>query len=264
MSINSQWLRFQVGCQHILLPMWQVEHILTIDNIKNSIVSPQVDQEFLRIKTEEIPWLPLWRVLGEKSIYSDLESLIKILPQRRQDHLDWINALEQSLLHDLAFTKARDPRECAFGKWYYAFQSENLGLKALLATFKEPHARIHQLADKLLGMVAQGQREEALYILQKEKADTLAGLLTSFDELQATLPRMIRIVALIVNNGSLRCAIGVDKIVEISRSSHKAIDEGRSQYDTLFGCGFINLSDSELPLPVLNINRLLLLNTASG
>lgn len=214
MAEEMQVVIFQIGRKMLALRLEQVEHILSLGGTDGVAISD--DGGAILFQNEAISWQPLWGSLGEKSVFDEFDQLVAALPQRRQDHIDWVSALEQSLLHEeIPFTKARSPYECAFGKWFYAFKSDDRRLTMLLSQFETPHARIHSLADRLLSMSASGQREQALAMLEEEKRSTLNLLLQLFDQVLLLLPMLKRPVALIVNPGDGRHALGIDRVLDI-------------------------------------------------
>lgn len=138
-----------------------------------------------------------------------------MLPQRRQDHLDWMAALEDSIRSGGAFAKARNPHECAFGKWFYGYRAKDRRLALLLGQFEQPHAVIHALADKLLGQAEGGQRGEALRAFEEARQGTLATLMRLFDSAQGLVVELQRRIAVIVADEELTCALGADGVRDI-------------------------------------------------
>lgn len=264
METEVQLVIVQVGKKMMALPLEQVEHIAPIENDEEAALSR--NSGFFRFQGKAIPWLPLWDFFGETSSFGEIAAFAEILPQRRQDHIDWMAALERSLVHNLPFTKARDPRLCAFGQWYYSLsaqnQPENHWLRALLSTIEEPHARIHSLANKLLNLASDGQLAEAMRIFQKEKANTLSSVLLTFDEIQAALPQLIRMLALIVNDGRDRYALGVDRVLEISRLNTGSISANRDIFGAFASTGFASatVAGNDLLLPILKVEQFLPMN----
>jgi len=127
------------------------------------------------------------------------DSIIKLvgdIKTYQQAHIDWVTALEHSITSNEPFTKPRDPRLCAFGKWFYAFQTDDEGLRALLDKIENPHKHIHSLADKLLDMTAAGNRDTAIEELRIEKQTTLKKLLRVLDYINDYLNNSIHPIVL--------------------------------------------------------------------
>lgn len=125
-----------------------------------------------------------------------IQKLIEDIKTYRQAHIDWVNALEHSIMTDEPFTKPRNPRMCAFGQWFYSFETDDDALRALLNKIEQPHNHIHSLADKLLEMVAVGQRDEAVEYLRLEKQTTLKKLLRTLQYITELLQSGIHPIVL--------------------------------------------------------------------
>jgi chemotaxis signal transduction protein len=125
-----------------------------------------------------------------------LVSLIDQIKTYKQAHIDWITALEHSVVSGEPFVKPRDPRMCAFGQWFYSFSTEDDGLRTLLEKIEQPHIHIHSLADKLLDQTASGEKEAAVEILRIEKQTTLKKLLRILDYISDYLNNSIHPIVL--------------------------------------------------------------------
>lgn len=162
-----------------------------------------------------LPYISLWNLLDLKSEYAEYEEIQAMLMLRRQDHLDWMDALQEAILYNTPFSKARNPRECAFGKWYYGYHTSDLQLSLLMRHFEQPHNEIHRLADKLLGLVETGQVNDALRAFHESKNTTLAELLELFDSTQELVVKLQRRIVIIVVDGDDACALGADSVRDI-------------------------------------------------
>lgn len=162
------------------------------------------------------PLVDLRTTLGMSSLRDKIEEMITMLNLREQDHKDWLAALEESVEKGTPFTKARDPHLCAFGKWYYAFKTEDRSLETALARFEKPHAEIHALADKALNELAAGRREQAKQLIASARHSTLAHLLELFEELRTTFRESSRELAVIlkINGRELGASIDAVRTVE--------------------------------------------------
>lgn len=243
MADELQLVIFQVGRKTLALQLQEVEHILSLGS-EEGRQGISAEGGMILFQGQAIPWRPLWEPLGEPSVFHEFDELAQNLPRRRQDHLDWMAALEQSLRHDTPFTKAHSPRECAFGQWFYAFRSEDRRLALLLSQFETPHAQVHGLAEVLLGQAAAGQREEALAALEAARQGVLAELLALFDTVIALVPTLKRPLALILNELGQRTALGVDRVLDIRSVTAADVHPARGQLGGLVPQAFIGNSVS--------------------
>lgn len=214
-------LLINLGNRSFGLPLSEVRHICSMPP-SFAGYGPETEKHFV-FQDNPMPYVSLWNLMGLESEYLEYEEMQVLLPQRRQDHLDWMDALEDTIRNGTAFAKARNPRECVFGKWYYNYRPQNQGLSLMLRNFETPHAQIHRLADKLLGLVEAGQTGDALQIFQESKNTALAELLNLFDLSQKLVSNLQRRIAVIMVDGDDYCALGADGVREIAAVSAEQI-----------------------------------------
>lgn len=209
---DMEILLIDVGARSFGLPLAEVRYVASMPS-GFAAYGASVADHFV---FEGLPlgYVSLWDLLGFKSAYAEYEEMQSMLPLRRQDHIDWMAALEDSLRTGNEFGKARSPRECAFGKWFYAHQSKDRRLNLLLSQFEQPHATIHALADRLLD-VCRGDRSEALTEFAQARETTLAKLLDLFDTAQRLVVELQRRIAIIATDGKNACAMGADSVRDI-------------------------------------------------
>ncbi|MRR49434.1 MAG: hypothetical protein EG825_00740 [Rhodocyclaceae bacterium] len=134
-------LLIRLGGRRYGLPLADVVYVATLTPAFRS-QGDNCETHFV-FEGEPIGYVSLWDALRQPSEYAEYEEMIASLPQRKQDHLDWMAALERSIHGSEPFSKARDPRACAFGKWYYGYTPKDRRLAMLLAQFERPHNQIH-------------------------------------------------------------------------------------------------------------------------
>ncbi|NVK26351.1 MAG: CZB domain-containing protein [Gammaproteobacteria bacterium] len=177
----TEIINFRAGRYKI---SFHILHILMTEKYENNATQvPSSDDTLLGVINYQkvpTPIYDLTRILEGSSAQQQMSDLIDLLHEREKDHVEWLNALQSSIETGTEFTKARDPHQCAFGKWYDSFKSENEDLKHILQKFDEPHKVIHSLADKLLKMAATEGKEQALKVLNQQRKSTLRLLLNLF------------------------------------------------------------------------------------
>ena len=145
-----------------------------------------------------VPVVDIAQRIGVKSGSQAKQALIDALSAREQDHIDWLDALEKSIVTSEKFAKARDPHQCAFGKWYDHFETRNEALNEIMTQFDVPHKEIHALADKLLTMRDSGDKDAALKELEFQRITTLKRLRSLFSHAREQLAEMMRSILLYV------------------------------------------------------------------
>lgn len=250
-------LLLRVGGQTFGLPLRKVLHIVPLpaDFIAESVVP-----ERFVFRQMPLSFVSLWGCFGKVSEHAEFGEILTMLPQRRQDHIDWLTALEASICSGVPFVKARNPRECAFGKWYYGYRPRNQGLSLLLAQFEAPHAAIHGLANDLLALSEAGRRADALRALEEARHTSLAVMLRLFDLVQERVTCLKRRVAVIIGEGEPFCALGADgvrDIVQVPRyqvvRGSGAVASARSQDAGVSG---LVVLDDQTVVPLLDCHAL--------
>lgn len=161
------------------------------------------------------------------------ESVIKLVADIKtyqQAHIDWVAALEHSITSSEPFNKPRDPRLCAFGQWFYAFETDDEGLRALLNKIEDPHKHIHSLADKLLDMTAAGDQAQAIEELRIEKQTTLKKLLRVLDYINDYLNNSIHpiVIHLTKDGRTPWFSLVLDTMGDIAEYSSLSLDDMQS------------------------------------
>ena len=175
-----------------------------------------------------IPVINFAQMLNMKSAAQTGSELIELLTQREQDHHEWLNALENSIVNGEPFLKAKDPHQCAFGIWRKSFQSRDETLMDIITDFDEPHEQIHQLADKLLDMRISGKIDEALKILNMERDITMKRMSKHFNHAREHVRESSRIVLLYITEDGVSptLALQIDDI-------HDVIDFKAEQFKSM-------------------------------
>ena len=91
---------------------------------------------------EAIPLIDTRIRLSEKSRKEEVDDFVKTFMLRKQDHLNWIENLKNSVNKDEIISVQKDPHQCAFGKWYDTYVPHTLKLASYMKRFDVPHKAI--------------------------------------------------------------------------------------------------------------------------
>ncbi len=198
-----------------------IARVLTISQEMGHIQSIPAEAKGLvgmvEFQGNAVPVLDFANMLGFDSGVEKNSELIQLLTEREKDHIEWMAALENSLLNDAPFIKAKDPHKCAFGMWYDSFSSRDETLMEVLSAFDMPHKKIHALADKLLDMKKNGELEHALKLLRHERNVTLKRLMKRFEQARTHLKESARQVLLYITEDGTTpiVALRIDDINDV-------------------------------------------------
>ena len=195
-----------------------------LDKIKKMPVDGQGILGVYNYQNVMVPVFDYAELIGVESGQQVMQSLVKNLETRETEHVEWLNALYQSIDEGVPFTKALDPNQCAFGKWYNEFKTRDVTLQEILTHFDAPHKHIHSLAEKLLSLRDQGKKDEALDHLRIEKQTTLRRLQALFKQSREQVASAMRPVIIFVTEDGLAPKFGivideVNNIIEYAANS---------------------------------------------
>jgi purine-binding chemotaxis protein CheW len=193
-------------------PRWHVvpntpRHIRGVINLRGKVL-PLVD---LRVR------------MGLPSALEDVEQMIAMLVAREQDHVRWLKELLGAVTEGRPFTLARDPTECAFGKWYYSYKPDDIGFASVMYRFETPHRRIHTIADVVLKHAEQGQLDKAREIILRTEKGDLHTVINLFAQARTAFRESHKEVAIVVTDGSKHMSLAVDSVASVEAIAENTI-----------------------------------------
>lgn len=211
-----------------------IDNILSVTQDMENLLQPPVKSRGLmgviNYMDEPVAVYNFAEMLNILSTRHIKANLVDLLNAREQDHIEWLDALEDSLNNDVPFEKARDPKMCEFGKWHEKFKTRDEALKDLMAQFDKPHKEIHALADKLLGLKDNNQLDEALEQLQLARRTTLNNLKKHFSHARSQIEESLHTVVINITNNGIKplVALQIDEIHEVmnfNKSDLRSLDK---------------------------------------
>jgi len=108
----------------------------------------------------------LWQkgVTNLQEVEAKKNNLIELKEKLREmqvAHYKWVDSMREAVRKKTKFEGELDPKECAFGKWYYSYQVPYQELKPLFNALEEPHKKFHQSGALIVKAIQQGNYGEA-------------------------------------------------------------------------------------------------------
>lgn len=209
-----------------------LEQVLYIEkDVKRNLQVSQLNEfnhEVITFQQNTVQLFDFNKLMGSENHHQVMNKLISKLDEMEQQHKDWLDELETSLIQNQTFTKALDPNKCAFGQWYNQFETDNEELAEVLQRFDAPHKKLHGLGKKLLEM-NKTNPEQALHILKQEKLDTLGALNNLFQLTKERALSSIRpIILFLEHNEGKVTAMRLDNINDIVTFDRKVFSRDES------------------------------------
>lgn len=220
---------------------WVADTLYAVDISKVLTISQEMDKiqslpaqakglvGMVEFQNNAVPVFDFANMLGFDSGVEKNKQLIQLLSDREKEHIDWVHALEDSLLNNTPFKQTKDPHKCAFGQWYEHFETRDDTLREVLYEFEEPHRQIHTMADKLLDMKKNNHLEEALKILRYERKITLKRLLKRFEQARTHLKESTRPVLLYITEDGTTPTVAlriddINDVIDFKTEQFKAME----------------------------------------
>jgi purine-binding chemotaxis protein CheW len=171
----------------------------------------------INLRGKVIKVVDLRRRLGMNPLIDEIRSIEEILELRKQDHIDWLNELENSIREKRDFKFTTNPHECRFGKWYYGFKSNNDVLTKCLPRLEEPHSAIHLTAKEALAELKKGNPDKAIEIIDKKRSTALAEMIHLLDNFMRLLTETNSEITIVLSSNGKGHAITVDRVLSVER-----------------------------------------------
>ena len=212
------------GMPWVLVYLNDKPYAISSNYVREMVVMPDITAipevpPFLRgvinLRGKVLPVIDLRIRMGKKSLAQESSELIELLEAREQDHKNWLTELEASVREKRPFKLATDPSQCAFGKWYDAFRTDNRVLASCLKKFDAPHRKIHSIALETKGYEQQGEYEQAFALIDQTREFELAMMIQLFNEARSLIREQNREIAIVVELGDIMFTVAVDVVATV-------------------------------------------------
>jgi len=181
---------------------------------------------------QSVPVYDMRKIFDISNFHEELEAMMH---QRIEDHEHWVNALEDSVRQGTEFTLTTDPHECAFGKWYDSFETDNSYLSMYLKSIEAPHSAIHKTGETVKKLMAEGKKEEAEKVINEMKATDFAKTKKLLANISTIYQEGMREMLIIMQVGDELKSMVVDSISSIKKLTDLCelppnMPYGKSQY----------------------------------
>lgn len=169
----------------------------------------------INLRGKVLPLVDLRLRMGLPSALEEVEEMIAMLAAREQDHILWLKELLAAVTEGRPFTLARDPAECPFGKWFYSYKPEDIGLASVMYRFEMPHRRIHAIANDVLRHAESGEHDQAMEIILHTERGDLQTVINLFAEARTAFRESLKEVAIVLTDGRKNLSLTVDNVASV-------------------------------------------------
>ncbi len=209
---NAPWVLFRLKNQILAIFAENTREMITVPEVTPIPRAPEFVRGVINLRGSVIALLDLRVKLNQPSMTAELHAMADELEKRRQDHIHWVDELEKSVEEGTPFTLARDPDDCAFGKWYNSYKPEHTRLLSLLPEMDQPHKAIHASADQAEELLRAAGKRKALEFIKTLRATHMARIMEIFDNVQQAMRELSQEIAIVVDYGGVTLALTVDGV----------------------------------------------------
>jgi len=217
------WVVVVLDSQLFAINCSDVKELVAVPSVSRMPGMPDFVRGIVNLRGTVLPLIDLRIRLGMRSRETEIEEFCAMLRQRAEDHRRWVDELQRSVNDGCEFTLATDPHQCAFGKWYDSYKTDEAVATELLRHFDEPHQQIHSIAVKVKSLLAQEKGNEAHKLIEVNRKGALATMLKLFNEFETAIRASRREKAVVITVANARSyAVCVDSIVAVERLERRA------------------------------------------
>lgn len=212
---DSQWVVFRLSSEFYALPIGAVKEMVRMAEVSPLPGTPAYVRGLMPLRGRVLPVIDLRMRLGMESADDERNAMVRMLETREEEHRNWLTELENSVREHRAFTLAVDPHQCAFGRWYDTFQTQNQTLHSILRRFERPHSAIHAIAQRVDEFAHKDAFDDALALIERTRNDELAVMVQLFANTRQVIKELRREVVLIVRRRERNYALAVDAVESV-------------------------------------------------
>ncbi|MDR1548723.1 MAG: chemotaxis protein CheW [Hungatella sp.] len=239
-EIKYPYILFKIAGSLYCINSKYISTIVQLPQYSTIPAAPANVTGMFKYRNEVIQMLDLRVTFGLKPISDECRDFEEMIDARKQDHINWVKELERFINKGGTFGLAKDPHQCALGKWYDEFKTDNVTITRHLSKIEEPHARLHLAADEAerCKKDCEGcQREECLFkILKQVKEESMPTILNLLDQTKDLFRSTIYKEMVLILDG-MGWGIVVDEIVAVEDLD---VIAGRDQDPMVNHCSYIS------------------------
>lgn len=227
-STENQWIIFKVQSNVCGVSAAFVKEMIALPAVRPVPEAVSFIRGVINLRGTVYKVLDMRLLMGMKSFKEEYDALANNLHQRKQDHINWLTELENSVKENRDFKLTTDHHACAFGKWYDNYKADNFEVNEMLKEFDAPHQRIHKIGITATNYVKVGQQDKALDLIAHTKNTDLHLMIGMFDELTRKLALIQREIGIVIESDNKSAIITADAILSVENFTDEVIDHVRS------------------------------------
>lgn len=210
-QVSYPFITFKISGANYCISSKMVSSMTMMSDLIAIPDSPDYILGLMKHKQEIVPMLDMRTLLGMESLEHAIGRFADMIRQRKEDHIRWVKALEDSVKYDTQFTLAIDPHQCAFGKWYDSYEAPTSTTKNMFGRIRLPHEQLHACAIRIANTPTDNHevREQILTEANKLCYEHIVPIL---EEVIAAYQSEIKGMAIILEDNDKLHGVMVDSV----------------------------------------------------
>ena len=212
-------------------------YISSIINMQDYKPIPGVAKSILGVmnfRGKAVPLLDMRILFDLPTIKQEYEAFQSMIDTRKEDHIKWVEKLEESIDTGRKFTLATDPHQCAFGMWFYHFDTDSVAVKHHLNKIEEPHRKLHELAldlERCKEADTEEKRQDCLdHVGKTAREKYMTDIIELLDETKEVFQSLYTEMLLVLEAGGKQIAIVIDEVLSVEDLVQVNYDQYNFQY----------------------------------
>lgn len=180
--------------------------------------TPEEIMGIMRFRGAAVPVINMRTLFNSASIQDEYEDFKKMIDQRITDHINWVGKLEESVASGERFTLPTDPHQCAFGRWFYQFDSKELTVKHHLNKIEEPHRLLHEIAHDVefyKNKDTQEAKDKIEKLLDTVKSEYMSKVIELLEETKVIFESVYSEMMVVLEKDGKQASLVVDEILSV-------------------------------------------------
>ncbi len=138
---------FSIDKNHFAMDLDKIKRIVQAETTTPIAGNaPEIEGVF-RFEEKVLKVLSFRKMIGLPPYEKQIDQLF---PSLKEGHIEWVEALIDTVDNDVAFTKAISPYECALGKWISSFNAYDDTISKIMEKLFTAHVNFHGQANKII------------------------------------------------------------------------------------------------------------------
>lgn len=185
-ELKYPYVVFKIEGSYYCLNSKYIATIVQLPHFDKVPAAPANVTGMFRYRDQVIQMLDLRITFGLKPMKEEMDDFEKMIDARKQDHINWVNEFERCVKTEEPFRLGKDPHQCALGRWYDHFTTDNSEVLFHLKKIEEPHRQLHHAAHEVDACTQECdscRRSECLKnVLSRVMEDNMPTILKLLDE----------------------------------------------------------------------------------